>query len=636
MGIRSEMTQTGIYTSLDSGNFRGFIIWVLLLAVSLFTYSCAPKKKEPSVEEAEEFIAHAENLLAEMSIKGVRADWIRANFITEDTDALAVQIEREHLETAARLAKNARSFDGIALPPELARKFQILKLSLFSLSNPNDREEIARLSSELEEGYGKGAACPDAGKVKGGCLNSEEVERLFVSSRNPEELRETWKAWHAVGTPLRERYARYIQLQNKGARELGFRDMGDMWRARYDMPPDQFSDEMERLWNQVRPLYESLHSYVRSKLIKQYGNQAVTRDGLIRADLLGDLWAQEWSGIYPLIAPPDTGNEYNLTLILRQKKIDARDMARYGEKFFTSLGFAPLPKSFWERSLFEKPRDREVDCNASAWNLDNMDDLRLKMCVQIDAEDFITIHHELGHNFYQRAYNKQPFLFQDGANDGFHEAIGDTIALSITPEYLKRIGLIPSAAQSDDIARLLRQALEKIAFLPFSLVADKWRWEVMEGVIDSDHFNRGWWELREKYQGIAPPVARTEDDFDPGAQYYIPTNVPYARYFLAHILQFQFYRAMSREAGCQGPLHRCSFYDNKQAGAKLNAMLEMGRSRPWTEALETLTGESGMDASALLEYFDPLKKWLDAQNAASGITPGWSPPQDILTPQYLQ
>jgi peptidyl-dipeptidase A len=313
--------------------------------------------------------------------------------------------------------------------------------------------------------------------------------------------------------------------------------------------------------------------------------------------------------------------------LLQAKNPAPKDMVKYGENFFLSLGFQPLPESFWERSLFIKPRDRDVVCHASAWDVDNKDDLRLKMCIQIRADDFITVHHELGHNFYQRAYNTQPMLFRNGANDGFHEAIGDTIALSITPDYLKKINLldkIPPETKDEEIGLLLRRGLDKVAFLPFGLLIDEWRWKVFSGEITPANYNQTWWNLREQYQGITPPVSRTEKDFDPGAKYHVPANVPYARYFLADLLEFQFYRAMCREAGYTGPLYRCSFFGSKEAGKKLNAMLEMGQSRPWPDALEVLTGQRDIDPSALMEYFAPLKEWLDQQNQGQKV--GWTVP----------
>jgi peptidyl-dipeptidase A len=387
------------------------------------------------------------------------------------------------------------------------------------------------------------------------------------------------------------------------------------------MPPDAFAKELDRLWEQVKPLYVSLHAYVRSKLRDKYGD-AVPANGPIPAHLLGNMWAQDWSNIYDLVAPKDADPGYDLTKILKDRKTDPLQMVRFGESFFTSLGFAPLPDSFWQRSLFTKPRDREVVCHASAWDVDNVEDLRIKMCIDITEEDFSTIHHELGHNFYQRAYNKQPILFRDSANDGFHEAIGDTIALSITPEYLKKLGLIETVPDtSKDVGLLLRRALEKVAFLPFGLMIDQWRWKVFSGEVTPQNYNKVWWELRQKYQGVAPSVARDEKDFDPGAKYHVPANVPYTRYFLAHILQFQFHRALSQTAGCKDPLNRCSIYGSKAAGAKLNAMLELGSSKPWPEALAVVTGQKQMDATAIRDYFAPLQKWLDEQNKGKPL--GW-------------
>jgi peptidyl-dipeptidase A len=421
---------------------------------------------------------------------------------------------------------------------------------------------------------------------------------------------------------MRKDFVRYVELANKGAHELGFQDNGAMWRSKYDMPPEEFAQELERLWEQVRPLYLALHAYVRNKLREKYGDAVVPAHGPIPAHLLGNLWAQEWENIYPLVAPQNADQGYDLTEILKSRNTDARQMVRYGERFFTSLGFAPLPETFWKRSLFVKPQDRDVVCHASAWDVDFVNDVRVKMCIDITGEYFATIHHELGHNFYQRAYNSLPFLFRDSANDGFHEAVGDTIALSVTPEYLVQIGLLGKAPDSSqDIGFLLNKALEKIAFLPFGLLIDQWRWKVFSGQIPPEKYNQTWWELKLKYQGVAPPAGRSEEDFDPGAKYHVAANVPYMRYFLADILQFQFHRALAQAAGCKDALHRCSIYGNKEAGNRLNAMLEMGLSRPWPDALEAITGQRQMDATAIRDYFAPLEKWLNEQNKGKPV--GW-------------
>ncbi len=576
-----------------------------------------------TIAEAKAFLDEAESRLLALSAESGRASWVQATYITGDTEILAALASQRLIDATVDLAKKSSRFDGLALPPDLARKMRLLKLSL-TLAAPSDvkeSEEVTRLAASLEGVYGKGQYCPP-GAGQGKCMDIQAITRIMAASRKPDELLDVWRGWHTISPGMRTDFRRFVELSNKGARELGFTDTGAMWRAKYDMPPDDFSRELDRLWEQVRPLYISLHAYVRWKLREHYGDAVVPAGGPIPAHLLGNIWAQSWENIYPLVAPRDADPGFDLTPILKNRKTDEREMVRYGERFFTSLGFAPLPATFWERSLFVKPRDREVVCHASAWDVDNADDLRIKMCIDITAEDFAVVHHELGHNFYQRAYNRQPVLFRDGANDGFHEAIGDTIALSITPEYLARIGLLESTPdRSKDIGLLLRRALEKVAFLPFGLLIDQWRWKVFSGQIPPEKYNQAWWELRGKYQGVASAIPRSEQDFDPGAKYHVPANVPYTRYFLAHILQFQFHRALSQAAGCKDPLNRCSIYANGEAGGRLRAVLELGQSRPWQEALFALTGQRQMDATALRDYFAPLQKWLDEQNQGHPL--GW-------------
>ena len=588
----------------------------------------------PSADAARKFLEDAEREITELSLKANRAQWVAANFITDDTEGISADATKDLNVAIQRLAIASKRFDRVTLPPEMRRKMTLLKLSLAAPppGNPGDATELTRISSSLEADYGKGTYCRPAKPAAGGgsaggkdeCLQINALSKILVDSRDPNEMLDAWQGWHRVGAPMRDRYARFVELSNKGARELGFADAGAMWRSNYDMAPDEFAKELDRLWTQVRPLYLSLHAYVRSRLSERYGPQVVPADGMIPAHLLGNMWAQEWGNVFPLVAPRGASADpgYDLTQLLRAKNTDAVGMARYGEQFFTSMGLPKLPPTFWERSLFTKPRDRDVVCHASAWTVLSPDDVRIKMCTEVTGEDFVTVHHEEGHNYYYMAYRNQPILFQNGANDGFHEAIGDALGLAITADYLRTVGLldrVPPA--SADTALLLRQALDKVAFLPFGLLIDQWRWKVFSGEIPPADYNTAWWALRNKYQGVAAPLPRTAEDFDPGAKFHVPANTPYTRYFLARILQFQFYRAMCREAGFTGPLHRCTFYGNKQAGAKLWAMLSLGQSKPWPDALEALTGERRMDGGALLEYFAPLQKWLAEQN--QGETCGW-------------
>ncbi|MEL4240255.1 M2 family metallopeptidase [Shewanella xiamenensis] len=579
-------------------------------------------KNAPDKAQAIAFIQDAEAQMALLSIEANRAEWIYSNFITEDTAALSAAVGEKVSAASVKFATEAAKYANVELDPANARKLNILRSALVLPAplDPAKNAELAQISSELNGLYGKGKYCFADGK----CMTQPELSTLMAESRDPAKLLEAWKGWREIAKPMRPLFQREVELANEGAKDLGYANLSELWRSQYDMKPDEFSQELDRLWGQVKPLYESLHCYVRGELNNEYGDAIAPKTGPIPAHLLGNMWAQQWGNVYDLVAPNDADPGYDVTELLEQKGYDEQKMVKQAESFFTSLGFAPLPESFWSRSLFLQPKDRDVVCHASAWDLDNLDDIRIKMCIQKTAEDFTVIHHELGHNFYQRAYKQQPFLFKNSANDGFHEAIGDTIALSITPSYLKQIGLLEDVPDaSKDIGLLLKQALDKIAFLPFGLMIDQWRWKVFSGEITPAQYNQAWWELREKYQGVKAPTDRSEADFDPGAKYHVPGNVPYTRYFLAHILQFQFHKALCETAGDKGPVHRCSIYGNQAAGEKLNKMLALGASQPWPVALKEVTGTEMMDASAVLDYFAPLKIWLDEQNKAANRQCGW-------------
>jgi peptidyl-dipeptidase A len=579
----------------------------------------------PTLEEARAFVARAEKELGEFSVLNSRAQWVNSTYITEDTDALASHFGTIGTEMSVRLANEAARFASVeGLDYDTNRKLNTLRSALVlpAPTTPGAAAELNTIATRLQSTYGKGR-----GTLNGKEMTGNDLEEQMGSVRNPAQLQEMWTSWHSnVGRPMRTDYNRLIEIANGGAKELGYADTGAMWRSRYDMKPDEFAAMTDRLWSEVKPLYDQLHCYTRAKLNDKYGDKVQAETGPIRADLLGNMWAQEWGNIYDVVAPKGAGDVgYDLTDLLVKNKYTPEKIVRTGEQFFSSLGFAPLPETFWKRSMITAPRDREVICHASAWDVDNVEDLRIKMCTKVNADDFVTVHHELGHNYYQRAYNKQPLLYLDSANDGFHEAIGDMIALSVTPEYLVQTGLLPRnkvPSADKDVGLLLRQAMDKVAFLPFGLMVDKYRWRVFNGEVTPANLQSGWDQLRLQYQGIVPPTQRTEADFDPGAKYHVPASVPYTRYFLARILQFQFYQAACKQAGWTGPLHRCSFYGNKEVGQRLNAMLAMGASKPWPDALEAFTGTREMSGQPMLDYFRPLIGWLEQQN--KGKQCGWS------------
>lgn len=602
-----------------------------LTAVSMFALAVAcggaPAVDDtPTVADAENLIEEVETHYREFGEYSARVAWVNSTYINYDTNWLNTRTAAESTEMGVKFANAAKRFNETELPAEMRRKIELIKLglNLAAPERPGAATELSEINTRMSSTYATGKIELDGQQVA-----RVDLEEMMGTIRDPQKLQEIWVKWREVpvaenaeGTTMKEDYAAMAAIANEGARELGFDDAGSMWRARYDLPPAEFADETDRLWGQVKPLYDELQCHVRAKLNEQYGDDAVPLDQPIRADLLGNMWAQSWGNIYDLVAPGSADPGYDLTALLLENDYDAVKMVETGEAFFSSLGFAPLPETFWERSQITKPLDREVACHASAWNLDGQDDIRIKMCTKVNADDFQTVHHELGHNYYQRAYKELSPIFQSGANGGFHEAIGDMVALSITPDYLQQLGLIDEVPDaSKDVGLLMAAALEKVAFQPFGLLMDKWRWQVFSGELTPETYNDGWWELRTQYQGIRPPVERSADYFDPGGKYHIPNNVSYTRYFIAHILQFQFHKAACEMAGWDGPLHRCSLYGADAVGEKFNAMLEMGQSKPWPDALEAFTGTREMNGSAMVEYFTPLMTYLKEQNADRSC--GW-------------
>jgi peptidyl-dipeptidase A len=581
----------------------------------------APVRKAPATGSAKAFVDRAETDLARESEYVNRASWTQYTYITDDTNWLAAKANAEQNDLSVKYAKEAARYAQAPTDPVTARKLNLMRLALVlpAPDTPGASQKMADIQARLDTIYSTGKVTID-----GKPASLDDLDDMLRKERDPNRTKAIWEGWHAVAKPMKGDYATLVGLANEGSRQLGFKDTGALWRSGYDMPPDRFAAETDRLWSQVAPFYKNLHCYVRARLNEKYGDAVQPRTGPIRADLLGNMWAQEWGNIYDVVQPKNAALGYDLTQALTSHGYDTTKMFKTAENFYGSLGLAPLPQTFWERSMLTRPRDREVVCHASAWDIDNQADIRIKMCTRVNADDFFTVHHEMGHNMYQRAYMNQPFLFKNGANDGFHEAIGDFAGLNaLTPTYLKQIGLIDQVPGADaDIPYLLHIALDKIAFLPFGLLVDKWRWQVFSGQVTPDKYNDAWWALRRQYQGVTPPGPRPADAFDPGAKFHVENNTPYMRYFLADIYEFQFYRAACRQAGWKGPLNRCSVYGNKEVGRKFQAMLEMGQSRPWPEALAAFTGEKDIDASAIAEYFAPLNAWLEEQN--KGEQCGWT------------
>jgi peptidyl-dipeptidase A len=561
----------------------------------------------------------------ELAREARAAYWVRSTYITGDTAILAAAAGERGLAFESAMVKQAKQYLGTEMDPATARAIELI-LRGSSAPAPDDAELQAELSvilTDMEGQYGAGKYCT----AEAGCRELQELEAVLAESRDYDQLLDIWQGWRQVSPPYRASYQRFVEIANLGAQDFGYKNLAELWQGGYDMDSNTFTIESRRLWDQVKPLYAELHCHVRAKLNQTYGAR-VPLDGPIPAHLLGNMWSQTWDNLYDIMEPFPGVPAVDVTAAMQTQGWDEIKMAKTAEGFFTSLGMPALPDSFYKNSMLKKPRDRNVVCHASAWDFDDGNDPRVKQCVEVNDEQFGTLHHELGHIYYYLLYKDLPAVFKGGAHDGFHEAIGDTIQLSMTPGYLQSKGLAGEVTQGYEatINKQMKLALEKIAFLPFGKMIDEWRWKVFSGAIAPQDYNAGWWQLREQYQGIAAPVARGEEYFDAGAKYHVPGNTPYTRYFLSFIMQFQFHKALCEAAGQQGPLHQCSIYNNKAAGEKLGAMMAMGQSKPWPDAMEAITGQRSMDGSAIIDYFAPLNRWLKEQNqdrsCGWALTPG--------------
>jgi peptidyl-dipeptidase A len=575
-----------------------------------------------AAETGDEFVARLNQEFADIAVELNAAGWTQATYITVDTQLLSARANERFLAAFSKAVEESKQFDGKPMSAASRRAIDLLRqgVSAPAPDDPAKRAELATLLAGMDAKYGSAKYCK-AGEQE--CRDEVQLKAVLEKSRDYDELLDAWKGWHDQARGLRPDYVRFTGLANEGARALGYQDAGAMWRSGYDMPADEFTREAARLYQQVEPLYKDLQCYARGKLAAKYGEDKVPAGKPIPAHLFGNMWAQQWDAVYELMEPYPGVSPLDVDSALVAQQYDPVRMTKSAEQFYQSIAFPALPQTFWERSMLAQPRDRDVQCHASAWHMDGKEDVRIKQCIRPTGEELRTIYHELGHVYYYLWYKDQPFMFQNGAHDGFHEAVGDTINLSMTPAYLAKIGLVPESKPSKEaiINQQMKMALEKIAFLPFGKMIDEWRWQVFAGQVKPENYNAAWWALREQYQGIRPPVERTEADFDPGAKYHIPANTPYTRYFLSFIVQFQFQQALCDTAGFKGPLSECSIYGNEDAGRKFGAMLAKGASQPWQDTLYELTGTRRMDGSAIIEYFKPLQGWLKQQN--KGKTCGW-------------
>ncbi|XP_038018778.1 angiotensin-converting enzyme [Motacilla alba alba] len=585
--------------------------------------------------QAKEFLSEYNSTAEEVWNAYTEASWVYNTNITDHNKEIMLEKNLAMSKHTLEYGMKARQFDTSDFQDESVTRI-LKKLSVIERAAlpENELKEYNTLLSDMETTYSVAKVC----RENKTCHPLDpDLTDIMATSRDYDKLLFAWKGWRdASGKKMRNNYKRYVELSNKAAMLNGYKDNGAYWRSLYET--STFEEDLERLYLQLRPLYLNLHAYVRRALYKKYGAEHINLKGPIPAHLLGNMWAQSWSNIFDLVIPFPDATKVDATPAMKTQGWTPKRMFEESDRFFTSLGLIPMPQEFWDKSMIEKPSDgREVVCHASAWDFYNRKDFRIKQCTVVNMDDLITVHHEMGHVQYFLQYKDQPISFRDGANPGFHEAVGDVMALSVsTPKHLHSINLLDQVMENEesDINYLMSIALDKIAFLPFGYLMDQWRWKVFDGRIKEDEYNKEWWNLRMKYQGLCPPALRSEDDFDPGAKFHIPANVPYIRYFVSFVIQFQFHQALCDAAGHKGPLHTCDIYQSKEAGKILGDALKLGFSKPWPEAMQLITGQPNMSAEALMSYFEPLMTWLEKENQKNREVLGW--PEYSWTPYTAQ
>ncbi|CAL4058602.1 unnamed protein product [Meganyctiphanes norvegica] len=619
----------------------------------------------PTEEQAMQDMENMDRNMTLMTHEMTLIDWEYNTNVTDETSAASAEFAAEWSEMyKSWWEKTIKEYEGdyeTFKDQDLKRQFEIQKNIGTSILSKEDNEKLNTLVNTMTNAFSEGVVCPednrDCNKDSGEGYNSDDLESIMANETDPNVLQYYWKEWRDItGQKIKEDYVKYTNLQNDAATQNDFKDAGIMWLDPYtstDYTDEDFKKEIESLWEEVKPLYQNLHAYVRYRLKENEDYKALMPDDNdpIPAHILGNMWAQSWENIYDLVAPYPDVPLLDISETL-EEKATAEWMFKKAEEFFVGIDLYGMTDDFKQNSLKTEP-NHTVVCHASAWDFYDTEnprtegEFRIKMCTDKNQEDFIVIHHEMGHIEYQMAYSvredesRMPMVFRDGANPGFHEAIGDTIALSVsTPKHLQMIeddlnGVSTSLradAEKQDINFLMKQALAKVSFLPFAYILDKWRWDAFSKEVDVNEYNRRWWELRAEYQGIAPPVKRDpKTDFDIGCKFHVPQSVPYIRYFVAHILQFQFHKELANTAGCTDDIYNCDIDKIKEAGRHLKSMLMRGASQPWQTQLDDfLVDGGGMNASAILEYFQPLSKFLENEIEKQTIVTGWKETEDIL------
>ncbi|XP_044735585.1 angiotensin-converting enzyme-like [Chrysoperla carnea] len=609
-------------------------MWLPTLSILILSKLCSTNNVlDYDEEHGKQFLEQANRDTLLWRNKISLAEWAYASNITDENLATKLAVSSEGAKFFKDQWQDVQKYAWKTFKdPDVKRQFSKYSILGTAALSSDKYEQLTKAIASMEEIYAKAKICDFKNPEKCNLSLEPEITHILSTSNNAEELKHAWVEWRKnSGDKSKALFKEYVNLVNEAARLNNFADNGAFWLDNYET--EDIVQQFEDLWQQIKPAYLQIHAFVRNELQKIYGESVVSSTAPIPAHLLGNMWAQTWSNIAKRTLPFPNKTPEDVTQEMVKQGYTPIKMFESAEEFFKSINLSPMPDTFWKNSILQKPEGRELVCHASAWDMSDGKDFRIKQCTTVDIEDFFTVHHEMGHIQYDLAYKHHPIIYREGANEGFHEAVGDTISLSVsTQKHLRKIGLLKSQEDDyeSDLNHLYSTALDKIVFLPFAYTVDQFRWNIFKGLIKPENYNCEWWKLRENYQGIEPPVNRSSDGFDAGAKYHVVADVPYIRYFVSFVIQFQFHKAVCQKSGQYVPndptkqLHQCDIYQNTEAGKLLKNMLQLGSSKPWPDAMEAITGQRKMDASGLLEYFKPILDYIENKNKENGVHVGWT------------
>ena len=590
----------------------------LIVALGLALWGCQAGAGKTG-QEADKFITAYTDQFVKLYYQSAQAEWRSNTHIVEgdSSNRIATQQANEALASFTGSKENIEKAREFLSKKDQLSEIQVKQLERILYAAANNPQTVPELvekrikaeAEQVEKLYGFNFS------LRGKDISPNDMDEILRTSSDPDERLAVWTASKEVGKDLKSGLADLKELRNKTVQALGYDDYFAYQVSDYGMSTAEMMALNQRLVSELLPLYRELHTYARYELAKRYGVKEVP--DMLPAHWLPNRWGQDWNAMVNV-------EGVDLDGALSDKPREW--LMEQGERFYKSLGFGPLPASYWEKSsLYPLPEDAGYKKNnhASAWHMDLQEDVRCLMSIVPNRDMYETVHHELGHIYYFMAYTNPnvPPLLREGANRAYHEGIGSLMGLAAMQKpFLAGLELIPESAGSDDMQSLLKEALNYVVFIPWSAgVMTEFEHDLYATDLSADQYTARWWDLKKKYQGIVAPNERGPEYCDPASKTHINNDAAqYYDYALSFVLLFQLHDHIAGKILHQDP-RATNYYGSKEVGTFLQGILEKGASGDWRKMLKEKTGED-LSARAMLSYFEPLMGYLKEQNKGRKYT----------------